>query len=66
MISPTGIIPDALIDPARKAEMLDWLVQQPMTRAYKLQLLSGWRIWTRGAITSRESARVAASGVDVR
>ena len=42
MVSPDGIVPDELMDPAKKDAVVAWLINQPWPEYRKLAVLQGW------------------------
>lgn len=42
MTSPTLIIPEDLMYPSKKRDVLDFLLKAPAERKFKAQLLLGW------------------------
>lgn len=44
MISPTGIIPEDLMYPQRKKDVVNFLIAQPLPGNLKRRLLEGWCI----------------------
>ncbi|MGH9402856.1 MAG: hypothetical protein ACRD2P_12200 [Terriglobia bacterium] len=64
MISPTGIIPEELMDPARKADVLRWLTAQPYEGNFKRRLLEGWALTVGIRVRGVEFSMVEASGID--
>lgn len=45
MISPAGIIPENLMAPRFKADVIAFLKAQPYTGEFKEKLLLGWAVW---------------------
>jgi hypothetical protein len=64
MESPTGIIPEGLMDAGMKRRVLDLLMAQPWPGDFKLQVLYGWGIVTGNTITASDATIVHASGWD--
>lgn len=64
MESPTGIIPESLMYPEKKAEVVQFLQAQPLPGDFKRRLLEGWAITVGIRVRSREYNLVAASGFD--
>ncbi len=64
MISPTGIIPDELMDRSKKKDVIAWLSAQPYPGDYKRRLLEGWQIWVGTKLHGRDFAAVESTGTD--
>jgi predicted TIM-barrel enzyme len=64
MESPTGIIPEALMYPERKKEVVAFLMAQPFPGDYKRRLLEGWAITVGIRCASRDYRAVENSGFD--
>jgi hypothetical protein len=64
MISPTGIIPEALMYPQRKKDVINFLLAQPFPGQFKRRLLEGWAVTVGLRIRAREYQLLDASGVD--
>lgn len=64
MISPTGIIPEELMDPSRKVDVINWLLAQPYEGNFKRRLLEGWAITVGLRVRGRDFQLVEASGLD--
>jgi hypothetical protein len=64
MESPTGIIPEHLMYPERKKEVIAFLQAQPFAGDYKRRLLEGWSITVGIRLRSRDFRLVEASGFD--
>jgi hypothetical protein len=62
MESPTGLMPEKLMDAGMKPQALDWLRAQPWPGDFKLQVLFGWGTVTRSTITGADAATIRASG----
>jgi hypothetical protein len=64
MDSPTGIIPEALMYPQFKKEVIDFLITQPLPSWRKVSLLSGWCITVGVRCKSYEYHVLEVSGAD--
>jgi hypothetical protein len=64
MESTTGIIPEELMYPQRKREVIAFLISQPYTSEYKRRLLEGWCVTVGLRCNSKEYHLVEVSGVD--
>lgn len=64
MISTTGIIPEDLMFPQRKADVIRFLTAQPYPSEFKRRLLEGWALTVGLRLRSREFHLVESSGVD--
>jgi hypothetical protein len=64
MDSPTGIIPDELIDARKLQEVIAWLVAQPLPGGRKRSLLQGWAMWTGVRLHAWQYSKVEKSGID--
>jgi hypothetical protein len=64
MISPTGIIPESLMYPQRKREVINFLLAQALPGALKRRLLEGWAVTVGVRVRSREYQLLDASGDD--
>ncbi|HWY55739.1 MAG TPA: hypothetical protein VNZ03_14825 [Terriglobales bacterium] len=64
MESPTGLIPEALMNAGMKKQVLDYLLAQAWPGDFKRQVLAGWGKVVGNAITLADSNSVAASGWD--
>jgi hypothetical protein len=62
MESPTGLVPEELIQPGMKRQVLDYLLAQAWPGDFKVQVLYGWGNVTKTAISASDAAVVAASG----
>lgn len=62
MEPPTGIIPEELILPYRRREVVAWLITQPFPGHYKRDLLLGWGRTVNVKLTEREVQQVIDSG----
>ncbi len=64
MASPTGIIPEALFDPSKKRQVIDWLIAQPLPANTKREYLLGWATWVGVKVRGADYIRVEESGID--
>jgi hypothetical protein len=62
--SPTGIIPEELMYREKKAEVVQFLLAQPLPGDLKRRLLEGWAITVGIRVRSRDFNLVHASGFD--
>jgi hypothetical protein len=62
MESPTGIVPEYLMDAGMKSSFLDYLRAQPWPGDFKLQVIGGWGKVTRSFISAADQQSIAASG----
>jgi hypothetical protein len=64
MESPTGIIPEELMYPAKKQEVLAFLMAQPYPGDFKRRLLEGWALTVGLRLPSRDFRAVERTGFD--
>jgi len=64
MASPTGIIPEELLVPAKRQEVIRWLREQAFTADLKRQLLLGWAQWVGARLRQRDYDAVTGTGID--
>lgn len=64
MISTTGIIPENLMFPEKKKEVIAFLQAQAFPGQFKRRLLEGWQITVGIRLRARDFNMVEASGVD--
>ena len=64
MESPTGIIPEDLMFPAKKKDVIAFLLAQPYTGDFKRRLLEGWALTVGLRIRGYDYGRVFRSGID--
>mgnify|MGYP005812044757 CR=1 FL=1 len=64
MESPTGLIPEALMFPQKKAEVIAHLQAQPWPGDFKRRVLEGWALTVGVRIRSRDFTLVERSGYD--
>jgi len=64
MESPTGIIPEDLMYPERKQEVLRFLIAQPYSGDFKRRLLEGWALTVGIRLRGRDFHLVEVSGFD--
>jgi hypothetical protein len=62
-LQPRGLMPDALIDPAKRADAITWILLAPHSQAWKVDLLRGWGYETGTRLTAREYDLVRSSGI---
>jgi hypothetical protein len=64
MESPTGIIPEELMYPQKKAAVIRFLQAQPFNGDYKQKLLQGWAVTVGLRPTKAEYTAVRSTGID--
>jgi hypothetical protein len=64
MISTTGIIPEDLMYPEKKKQVIAFLQAQPFPGDFKKRLLEGWQITVGIRLRAADFNAVEASGVD--
>jgi len=64
-VSPTGIVPEDLIDKTKKDEFIRWLTAQGFKSQFKRDLLFGWSRTVFVAVTGEDVRLVRSSGIDV-
>lgn len=64
MLSPTGIIPERLMHPENKGEVVDFLMAQPYPSVTKRELLLGWAITVGCRLSRKDYAAVERTGTD--
>ncbi len=64
MESPTGIIPEALMYPEKRKEVIAFLQGAALPGDFKRKVLQGWALTVGIRIRSRDFHLVEASGVD--
>jgi hypothetical protein len=62
--STTGIIPEHLMFPQRKDEVVSFLIMQPLPSWTKRNLLAGWAVTVGVFPTPLDYHKVVASGID--
>ena len=62
MISPTGIMPEYLIQRGMRRQAFEWLLAQPWPADHKLQVWGGWRAVTGALFDRGEYDMLANSG----
>jgi hypothetical protein len=62
--SPTGIIPESLMFPAKRAEVVAFLAQLPVPGNDKVDLLVGWAKMVGVSVNSSTRRKVRFSGTD--
>lgn len=65
MESPTGIIPEELMHPEKRVEVVRFLQAQPYPSDFKRRLLEGWALTVGVRAPARDYRAVEKSGVDV-
>lgn len=65
MEQPTGIIPEELMYPQKKKEVINFLIAAPAPGDFKRRLLEGWVRWVGIKLTGAEYRRVESSGIDM-
>ncbi len=64
MASPTGVIPELLMDPSKKREVIDFLRAAPAEARLKRSLLLGWAQTVGIRLRQRDYDAVEKSGID--
>jgi hypothetical protein len=64
MASPTGVIPELLMNPSRKREVIDFLKAAPAEARLKKALLLGWAQTVGVRLQARDFREVEVSGID--
>jgi len=64
MESPTGIIPEALMDPSKKNDVVRFLLAQPLPGKLKSELFAGWAVTVGMRVRGSEVDSLKASGTD--
>lgn len=64
MESPTGLVPEHLMYPERKREVIAFLQAQPWPGDFKRRVLEGWAVTVGIRLRSIDFKIVEASGVD--
>jgi hypothetical protein len=62
--STTGIIPESLMYPEKKAEVISFLISQPLPSWTKRKLLVGWAVTVGVFLGAIDYHQVVASGTD--
>lgn len=65
MISPTGTIPERLMYPDKKQEVMDWLAATPGNGRWKLEVFMGWAMTVGVRVRQFEMRAVERTGLDV-
>ncbi len=65
MESPTGVIPEELMFPAKLEEVLRFLEAAPVRSRLKVELLMGWARTVGVKLRGSQYHRVRRSGIDV-
>jgi hypothetical protein len=63
-VSPTGIIPERLMDGTKLREVVEWLIVSPYDFLTKKQLLRGWANVTRVRPSANDYALLRGTGID--
>lgn len=63
-ISPTGIIPESLMDWHKKRETINWLLAQPYPGFLKRRLMEGWAMAVGSRVRERDYQLLEASGAE--
>lgn len=63
-MSPTGIIPEELMDPSRKKDVVNFLIVAPAEAKLKQQLLLGWAQEVGLRLRQRDYDAVTATAID--
>lgn len=64
MESTTGIIPEYLMYPQRKMDVINFLIAQPLPSWVKMRLLEGWAMTVGVRCSNKQYHMVEISGVD--
>jgi len=64
MESPTGIIPEELMYPQRKQQVIAFLLAQPLPGDLKRRLLEGWAITVGLRCNAKDYRVLEQSGID--
>jgi hypothetical protein len=62
--SPTGIIPESLMHPGNKAEVMAYLATLPIEGGIKVDLLVGWARMVGVSVNASQRDTVRQTGVD--
>jgi hypothetical protein len=62
--SPTGIIPEELMQQSKKAEVIAWLQKIPLESKRKRDLFLGWAITVGVKLNRADYAKVTPTGID--
>ena len=65
VISPKNIMPDGLIDAAKKDEVIRYIMVQPWTPHFKHLALLGWAVTVGVKIDKATYAQVDATGINL-
>jgi hypothetical protein len=63
-MSPTGIIPEELMDPHKKKDVVNFLIVAPAEAKLKQQLLLGWAQEVGIRLRQRDYDAVTATAID--
>jgi hypothetical protein len=64
MLSPDGILPEPLIDPAERAKAFDWILAQPQESRWKVRVWKGYLRTVGLTGTSQEYAALERAGLE--
>jgi hypothetical protein len=62
--SPTGIIPEAMMNPYSRKQVVAWLITQPWPGHIKREVIFGWARTVGIRLLEREVDQVVASGIE--
>lgn len=62
--SPTGIIPEALLFPSKRQDVMSYLINLPVDGDDKVDLLVGWAKAVGVTVNSSQRSTVRDSGID--
>lgn len=62
--SPTGIIPEELLFPGKRQDVMSYLINLPVEGDYKVDLLVGWAKAVGVTVNSSQRSTVRDSGID--
>ena len=62
--SPTGIIPEAMMNPGSKAAVMAYLATLPVEGGVKVDLLVGWARMVGVSVNASQRDQVRVTGVD--
>lgn len=66
MVSPTGIIPERLMYPEKKQDVLSYLESVPGHGRWKVEVLMGWAMTVGVRVRRFEQRQVERTGFDVQ
>lgn len=64
MISPTGVIPEELMYPERKRDVVNYLMALPIEGFLKKRYLEGWALTVGVRVQSKDYTAVDNTGID--